>query len=54
MLRATADNLDALPIATVVVDALHRAADRGHRGHLALTEITWSLRDVADVVDNLA
>ena len=54
MLRATADNLDATPIAVIVEDAMQTAHDRGHTGALALTAVTWALRDAAKIVDTLA
>lgn len=54
MLRATADNLDRMPIALVVEEALYAAHAKGWTGAMALTEVTWALRDTAAIVDNLA
>jgi hypothetical protein len=53
MLNATADNLDTMVISDVVVEALRSAMDRGRTSHLALNDITWALRDVAAICDNM-
>jgi hypothetical protein len=53
MLHATADNLDSTPVALVVEEALRTAHARGDTGALALTAITWALRDTAELVSNI-